>query len=76
MTLKLINSNNKVIEKNFEELLKEVKPNSFFYFHKETPHKNLKNLIDKLEEYGYAVFRIEVKYALDEGSYMYELHII
>lgn len=76
MTLKLISSDNKIIEKNFEEFLKEVKSNSFFYFHKETSYKDLKDLIDKLEEKGYAVYFREVKYALDEGSYMYELHII
>ena len=76
MTLKLISSNNKTIEKSFEGFLKEVKSNSFFYFDKETSYKDLKDLIDKLEENEYAVYFREVKYALDEGSYMYELHII
>ena len=76
MTLKLISSDNKIVEKNFEEFVDEVKPNSFFYFHKETSYKDLKDLIDKLEENEYAVYFREVKYALDEGSYMYELHII
>ena len=76
MTLKLLNSDNTITEKNYDEFIKDIKPNSFFYFHKDTSYKDLKNLIDKLEEDGYRVYFREVKYALDEGSYMYELHII
>ena len=76
MRLKLIGADNQIIEKSYEEFLEDIKPNSFFYFHKETSYKDLKDLIDKLEEKGYSVYFREVKYALDEGSYMYELHII
>ncbi len=76
MKLKLIGADNQIIEKNYEDFLKEIKPNSFFYFHKDTSYKDLKDLIDKLEEEGYSVYFREVKYALDESAYMYELHII
>ena len=76
MKLKLVGADNNIIEKDFEEFIKEIKPNSFFYFHKDTSYKDLKDLIDKLEEKGYSVYFREVKYALDEGSYMYEMHII
>ncbi|WP_456480006.1 HP0268 family nuclease [Nautilia sp.] len=76
MTLKLISTDNNIVEKSYEEFLKEIKPNSFFYFHKETSYKDLKDLIDKLEADGYSVYFREVKYGLDENSYMYELHII
>ena len=76
MTLKFISSDNEISEENFEKFLKKVKPNLFFYFHKDTFYKDLKNLINKLEENGYAVYFREVKYALDENAYMYELHII
>ena len=76
MKLKLIGPNNEIIEKTYTEFVKDIKPNSFFYFHKDTSYKNLKDLIDKLEKDGYSVYFREVKYALDEGSYMYELHII
>jgi len=76
MKLKLIGPENEIIEKTYTEFIKEIKPNSFFYFHKDTSYKNLKDLIDKLEKEGYRVYFREVKYALDEGSYMYELHII
>ncbi len=76
MKLKLIGPENEIIEKTYTEFVKDIKPNSFFYFHKDTSYKNLKDLIDKLEKEGYSVYFREVKYALDEGSYMYELHII
>ena len=42
----------------------------------EAPSKDLKDLIDKLENDGYSVYFREVKFGLDEGAYMYELHII
>ncbi len=76
MKLKLVGADNSVIEKDFKEFLEEIKPNSFFYFHKDTSYKDLKNLIDKLEEEGYSVYFREVKYGLDESAYMYEMHII
>jgi len=76
MKLKLIGPENEIIEKTYTEFVKEIKPNSFFYFHKDTSYKNLKDLIDKLEKESHSVYFREVKYALDEGSYMYELHII
>ncbi len=76
MKLKLVSSSNNIIEKNYKDFLKKIKPNSFFYFHKNTSYKDLKNLINKLEKQGYSVYFREVKYGLDESSYMYELHII
>jgi len=76
MKLKLLNADNNITEKTFEEFLNDVKHNSFFYFHKDTSYKDLKDLIDKLEEEGYSVYFREVKFGLDEGAYMYELHII
>ena len=76
MKLKLISSDNKIIEKEYKEFLNNIKSNSFFYFHKDTSYKDLKDLIDKLENDGYSVYFREVKFGLDEGAYMYELHII
>ena len=76
MTLKLIANEHNTKEISLEEFLKDVKPNSFYYFHKDTSYKNLKDLIDKLSEMGFNVYFREVKYGLDEGSYMYEMHII
>jgi hypothetical protein len=76
MTLKLIENNHIPKEISVEEFLKNVNSNSFYYFHKDTSYKNLKDLIDKLSEMGYSVYFREVKYALDENSYMYELHIL
>jgi predicted secreted protein len=76
MKLKLIGADNSVTEKTYDEFIKDIKSNSFFYFHKDTSYKDLKDLIDKLEEDGYSVYFREVKFGLDEGSYLYELHII
>jgi len=76
MTLKLIANEHNTKEISLEEFLKDVKSNSFYYFHKDTSYKNLKDLIDKLSEMGFNVYFREVKYGLDEGSYMYEMHII
>ncbi len=76
MKLKLVGPNNEIIEKSFEDFIKEIKPNSFYYFHKDTSYKDIKDLIDKLEEEGHSVYLREVKFGLDEGAYMYELHII
>jgi hypothetical protein len=76
MILKLVSSDNSIIEKSFEEFMQEITPNTFYYFHKETSYKDLKDLIDKLEEKGYSVYFREVKFGLDEGAYMYELHIL
>jgi len=76
MKLKLVGPNNEIIEKSFEDFIKEIKPNSFYYFHKDTSYKDIKDLIDKLEEEGHSIYLREVKFGLDEGAYMYELHII
>jgi hypothetical protein len=76
MTLKLIENEHKTKEVNMEDFLKSVKSNSFYYFHKDTSYKNLKDLIDKLSEKGFSVYFREVKYGLDEGAYMYEMHIL
>jgi hypothetical protein len=76
MTLKLIENNHSVKEISMEEFLNSIKPNSFYYFYRETSYKNLKDLIDKLTEMGYSVYFREVKYGLDAESYMYEMHIL
>ena len=75
MILKLIN-NNKIIEKNIKDLLKETKPNSFLYFHKDTLYKDLKNLTDKLEKNKHTIYLREIKHTLEQNTYIYELHII
>ncbi len=75
MTLKLI-EHNEVIEKSYEDFIKDIKKNTFVYFHKDTSYKDLKDLIDKLQDLGYSVYFREVKYGLDENAYMYEMHIL
>ncbi|NIA11772.1 MAG: hypothetical protein GWP10_19125 [Nitrospiraceae bacterium] len=75
MKLKLINTKG-TVEKNYKDFLNDVKPNSFFYFHNDTSYKDLKNLIDKLQNDGYTIYFREVKTGLDKNNYIYELHIL
>ncbi len=64
----------KVVDlKTIEEELEEK---SIFYFDKENSHKDLKDAIEHFEEKGYSVYLREVKYGLDEGEFIYEVHII
>jgi hypothetical protein len=64
----------KVVDlKTIEE---ELEDTSIFYFDKENSHKDLKDAIEHFEEKGYSVYLREVKYGLDEGEFIYEVHII
>ena len=64
----------KVVDlKTIEE---ELEDTSIFYFDKENSHKDLKDAIEYFEEKGYSVYLREVKYGLDEGEFIYEVHII
>lgn len=47
-----------------------------FYFDKENSHKDLVALVEYFEEKEFSVYLREVKYGLDEGDYMYEVHIL
>ncbi|MBN2767989.1 MAG: hypothetical protein JXQ68_02710 [Campylobacterales bacterium] len=59
----------KMIEEELEE-------KSIFYFDKENSHKDLKDAIEYFEEKGFNVYLREVKYGLDDGEFIYEVHII
>ena len=60
----------KILE-SLENSLEEI-----FYFDKENSHKDMMNLVDKLEEAGYNVHFREVKYGLADDEYMYEVHAL
>ncbi|MGP1580287.1 MAG: HP0268 family nuclease [Wolinella sp.] len=62
------------IEKLKERL--ESKGQKIFYFDKENSHKDLMSLIDHFEKSGKSVYFREIRYGLNEGDYMYEVHII
>jgi len=47
-----------------------------FYFDKENSHKDLVSLVEYFEAKAFSVYLREVKYGLDEGDYMYEVHIL
>ncbi|WP_297574931.1 HP0268 family nuclease [uncultured Campylobacter sp.] len=51
------------------------KGHKIFYLDKENSNKELKALIEYFEKKGYTVYPNTVKYGLDDGDYMYEVHI-
>ncbi|MBS9778914.1 MAG: hypothetical protein KGV58_01235 [Campylobacteraceae bacterium] len=57
-----------------EEVKKEGQ--KIFYFDKENSHKDLVALVEYFEEKDFNVYFREVRYGLDEGDYMYEVHIL
>ena len=62
------------IDKIEEILIKEGQ--KIFYFDKENSHKDLVALVEHFEDKDFSVYLREVKYGLDEGDYMYEVHIL
>ncbi|MBN2964686.1 hypothetical protein JWV37_07830 [Sulfurospirillum sp. T05] len=62
------------LDKIEEILLKDGQ--KIFYFDKENTHKDLVALVEYFEAKDFSVYLREVKYGLDEGDYMYEVHIL
>jgi len=71
-----INSKPKKVK--LEKILESLEKSSeeIFYFDKENSHKDMMNLVDKLEEAGFNVHFREVKYGLADDEYMYEVHAL
>ena len=78
MKLKIARTSPKAKPKTItlEEIEEALKGRSIFYFDKENAHKALKETIEYFEGKGYSVYMREVRYGLDEGEYLYEVHII
>jgi hypothetical protein len=49
---------------------------SIYYFDKDNSHKEIMAMIEYFEEKGYNVYMREIKYGLDEGEFLYEVHIV
>lgn len=60
--------------KKLEDIV-EKEGQSFFYFDKENSKKNLNSLVEHFEKKGLSVYYREVRYGLDSGDYIYEVHI-
>lgn len=58
------------------EAVLEKEGQKIFYFDKENSHKDLVSLVEYFEDKDFSVYFREVKYGLDEGDYMYEVHIL
>lgn len=65
----------KITVKKLEEMLGKKKTD-IFYCDKENSHKDMQALLDYFEKKGKRAYFREVRYGLDEGDYMYEIHIL
>ena len=65
----------KITIKRLEEMLEEKK-SDIFYCDKENSHKDMQALLEYFEKKGKHAYFREVRYGLDEGDYMYEMHIL
>ena len=54
----------------------EEKKSDIFYCDKENSHKDMQALLEYFEKKGKHAYFREVRYGLDEGDYMYEMHIL
>ena len=68
-------TNESITLSEIAELL-EKEGQKIFYFAQDNSHKNLVSLVEHFEEKGLSVYLKEVKIGLDEGDYMYEVHIL
>lgn len=60
-----------------EDILKKLAQGEhIFYFDKENAHKDIQKACTFFQKAGHNTYLNEVRYALDENSYIYELHII
>lgn len=83
MELKLakttLNAKNKVnaTKISCEDILKKLtQGENTFYFDKENSHKDMQKACAFFQKVGHSTYLNEVRYALDEGGYIYELHIL
>ncbi len=65
-------------EMDLEEIDKiiEKEAQKIFYFDKENEHKQLVKMVEHFEDKGKSIYLREVRYGLDEGDYIYEVHIL
>ncbi len=52
------------------------KTDKLFYFDKDNTHKQMLDLVELFEKEDYTVHLREIKYGLDEDSFMYEIHFL
>ncbi len=70
--------NEKPTETTLEAIEAKVEASGghIFYFDKANSDKVLLALIDHFDAKGLSVYHRRVKYGLEEGEYMYEVHIL
>ncbi|RUM65769.1 MAG: hypothetical protein DSZ06_04540 [Sulfurospirillum sp.] len=72
----LVDSENETI--TLKDILNTLKQNgsAIYYFDNENAHKDLVELVEKLEDKDYSVYFEEVKFGLNDNDYIYEMHIL
>ncbi|TEY02711.1 HP0268 family nuclease [Campylobacter sp. US33a] len=72
----LVNEKPKSIGLDKIEAAVEQEGQKFFYFDKDNSHKQLIALIEHFEKKGLCVYHRTIRYGLDDGDFMYEVHIL
>lgn len=66
----------KISIKKLEEMLENDTNGSFFYCDKDNTEKEIQAIIEYFEKKGKRIFLRQVRYGLDVGDFMYEVHIL
>ncbi|MDA3967385.1 MULTISPECIES: HP0268 family nuclease [Helicobacter] len=65
----------KITLKKLEDMLDDKKIN-IFYCDKDNSHKDMMALLEHFSKKGKQAYFREVRYGLDDGDYMYEIHVL
>jgi len=71
-----LNAKPKTVGLDKIEKVLEKEGQKIFYFDRENSHKDLMEMVEYFEGKGYSVYFREIRYALDENDYLYEVHIL
>lgn len=66
----------KISIKKLEEMIDSSTNGSFFYCDKENTEKEMGEIVKYFEKKHKRVFVREVRYGLDMGDFMYEVHVL
>jgi len=69
-----LNGKSKTI--TLEQIEKKLDKERFYYLDRENEHKSINTLMEYFEDKGYNVYIKEIKYALGDLDYIYEVHIV
>jgi len=78
MKLKLARNKLKTRPKTIEleKIEAQISNDKYFYFDSDNSHKELKEMVEYFEKKSYSVYMREIRYGLDDGEYIYEVHFV